>query len=190
MIFMKWLLSVLSRALFCWMLGVFKRLNIWSVVWCRVDWRRTDHGLMPAFGFFDQSTALIHRFDLLKTLMPYPSGLSIANWGYQKLDLPRTGYSGANFIQIQCHGSWGWKRHGSLRAVGNNWWTGSQVYKDGFTPAGAPLPDSYNMLTFVLQLFATYVFSRILWRALQKRINPTVLDNLPGPDPSSFLTGL
>ncbi|KAF5316745.1 hypothetical protein D9619_006488 [Psilocybe cf. subviscida] len=50
-------------------------------------------------------------------------------------------------------------------------------------------PRSCTMLSLVLQLIAIYALSKILWRAVQKRFNPSVLDNLRGPAPSSFLTG-
>lgn len=46
------------------------------------------------------------------------------------------------------------------------------------------------MLLLVLQSIAIYALSRILWKALERWFNPSVLDNLRGPAPSSFLTGM
>ncbi|KAF5319267.1 hypothetical protein D9619_008300 [Psilocybe cf. subviscida] len=45
------------------------------------------------------------------------------------------------------------------------------------------------MFSLVLQLIAIYALSKFLRRVVQKRFNPSVLDNLRGPAPSSFLTG-
>ncbi|KAF5316334.1 hypothetical protein D9619_006490 [Psilocybe cf. subviscida] len=45
------------------------------------------------------------------------------------------------------------------------------------------------MFLFLLQAFAVYAVSRTLWRVFRKQFFPSVLENIPGPKPSSFLLG-
>ncbi|KAF5327121.1 hypothetical protein D9619_004725 [Psilocybe cf. subviscida] len=45
------------------------------------------------------------------------------------------------------------------------------------------------MFLFLLKAFLVYAVSWFIWRSIRKRFFPSVLENIPGPDPSSFLTG-